>query len=76
MLRKLSETGTIEACQLPIVAAHFRLSAQMISVTTAIARMTHAMAWSFQVCGLERTGAAGNPKEAARSGSNLPWPRL
>lgn len=44
MFKKLSEIGTTDACQVPSVAAHLRLSAQMISVTTAIARMTHAMA--------------------------------
>jgi hypothetical protein len=37
----------------------------MISVTTAIARITHAIRRSFQVGGLERKCAAGNPEEAA-----------
>src|SRR3546814_15096602 len=51
MFRKLSETGTSEACHDPIVAAHFRLSAQMISVNTATPRMNHPIAFSFECAG-------------------------
>jgi hypothetical protein len=35
----------------PSVAAHFRLSAQQISVKTAIARMNHPMRQSFRQAG-------------------------
>ena len=35
--------GTLAACQVAWTPAHFRLSAQMISVTTATPRTSHAM---------------------------------
>ncbi len=43
MLRKLRAMGTIDACQLAMVAAHLRLKAQQISVKTAMPRISHAM---------------------------------
>jgi len=59
--------GTTEACLLPTVAAHFRLNAQMISVNTAMPRMTQAKRRSSCGNGLGWSGArTGNPKEAAR----------
>ncbi|PAV92781.1 hypothetical protein WR25_01323 [Diploscapter pachys] len=54
-----STIGTADACHVASVAAHFRLSAQQISVKTAIARISHDI--GLLLCGLGQMGRRRKP---------------
>ena len=70
MLTKLSTIGTLEACHVATVAAHFRLSAQQISVTTATARTSQYMGVLPRA--RMRGATAGNPGRGGCDVMRLP----